>query len=398
MQLFVIRILVFVHLLNAGNNFSVSTRLLVNNSPSYIMDMTMNKKLLALAISGAVFGTQAVAVELYNEDGTTFSVGGHVSVAVGDVNSDDRLNSDDIGVESVSPRINFGATHDLGNGFTADAKGEWALNMLDGGEESFTTRLGYVGLSHDDYGRAAVGTQWAPYYNVAGVADMPIAFANDFIYEDHGNLGTGRGEEMVSYGNAIDFGNAGSLNAAVAWQGRKVSDEEYNKIGSENKYGNRAQIALNYSIADVTANYAYNTGDVTFGTGANVGTGSKTADSHVLSATYGSYGAEGIYLAGVYAMNNYMNSGKFGVISESTAIELLASYALSNSLNLSVNYEAVEDDKLSDTVFATTALQAEYNFTSQFVGFAGYQFDLQGSGVYKEKADDQWLLGARYYL
>lgn len=363
----------------------------MNNSPSYIMDMTMNKKLLALAISGAVFGTQAVAVELYNEDGTTFSVGGHVSVAVGDVNSGDRLNEDDIGVESVSPRINFGATHDLGNGFTADAKGEWALNMLDGGDESFTTRLGYVGLTHDDLGRAAVGTQWAPYYNVAGVADMPIAFANDFIYEDHGNLGTGRGEEMVSYGNAIDFGNAGSLSAAVAWQGRKADKD------NGNDYGNRGQIALNYAIADFTANYAYNTGDVDYAV-----VGSQTADSHVLSATYGSYGAEGLYLAGVYAMNNYMNSatvGSFtGVLEESVAIELLASYALSNSLNLSVNYEAVEDDKNSETVYSTTALQAEYNFTSQFVGFAGYQFDLQGSGLYKKDADDQWLMGARYYL
>ncbi len=118
-----------------------------------------------------------------------------------------------------------------------------------------------------------------------------------------------------------------------------------------------------------------------------------------MSATYGSYGSEGLFLAGVYAMNNYMNSSAGSCFRrDSCSYELLASYALSNSLNLSVNYEAVEDDKMSETVFATTALQAEYNFTSQFVGFAGYQFDLQGSGVYKEKADDQWLLGARYYL
>ena len=84
-------------------------------------------------------------------------------------------------------------------------------------------------------------------------------------------------------------------------------------------------------------------------------------------------------------MNNYMNSGNNQILEESVAIELLASYALSNSLNLSVNYEVIEDDKKSETVFSTTALQAEYNFTSPFVGFAGYQFDLQGSGVYKEK-------------
>lgn len=366
----------------------------MSKHPKLQMDMTMNKKLLALAVSGAVFGTQAVAVELYNEDGTTFSVGGHVSVAVGDVNSDDRISNDDIGVETVSPRINFNATHDLGNGFTADAKGEWALNMLDGGDNAFSTRLGYVGLTHDDFGRAAVGTQWAPYYSVAGVADMPIAFANDFIYDDHGNLGTGRGEEMVSYSNALDFGDAGSLGLGVAWQGRKADSVKYSDtITLDNKYGNRAQVALNYNIADFSVNYAYNTGDVTF-----EGIGSKTADSNVVSATYGSYGS-GLYLAGVYAMNNYMNkSSKTGPLEETTAVELLAAYALSNSLNLSVNYEAVEDEKLNATVFSTTAVQAEYNFTSQFVGFAGYQFDLQGSGIYKDKADDQWLLGARYYL
>lgn len=354
----------------------------------------MNKKLLALAISGAVFGTQAVAVELYNEDGTTFSIGGHVSVAVGDVNSADRINNDDIGVETVSPRINFNATHELGNGFTADARGEWALNMLDGGDNAFTTRLGYVGLTHDDFGRAAVGTQWAPYYSVAGVADMPIAFANDFIYDDHGNLGTGRGEEMVSYANALDFGDAGTLGLGVAWQGRKADTVKYNDtVTLDNEYGNRAQVALNYNIADFSVNYAYNTGDVKY-----QGIGSKTADSNVVSATYGSYGS-GLYLAGVYGMNNYMNKSSItGPLEETTAVELLAAYALSNSLNLSVNYEAVEDEKLNETVFSTTALQAEYNFTSQFVGFAGYQFDLQGSGIYKAKADDQWLLGARYYL
>ncbi len=40
----------------------------------------MNKKFLAAAIVAATFGTQAVAVELYNNDGTTFAIGGHVSV------------------------------------------------------------------------------------------------------------------------------------------------------------------------------------------------------------------------------------------------------------------------------------------------------------------------------
>ncbi len=79
----------------------------------------MNKKIIALAVSAAAFGTTAQAVELYNQDGSTFSVGGHVSVGVQDSEKGAA------GVNSVSPRINFEATQDLGNGFTADAKGEW---------------------------------------------------------------------------------------------------------------------------------------------------------------------------------------------------------------------------------------------------------------------------------
>jgi len=347
----------------------------------------MNKKLLALAIAAA--SSNAVAVELYNEDGTTFDIGGHVSVAL------EGSDEGDTGITAVSPRINFNATHDLGNGFVADAKGEWALNYLDGGENTFTTRLGYLGVTHDEFGRAVVGTQWAPYYDVAGVADMPIAFANDFIYEDHGNLGTGRAEEMVSYGKAVDFGNAGKLGLAAAWQGRKTETENNAQTA---KYGNRAQIALNYDIANVSANYAYNTGDVTYGA---VGSQSVTSESHVLSATYGQY-ASGLYVAGVYAMNENMNSAhasslkNSGTIEDSSAYEALLAYSFDNSVNLSVNYESVIDNDDSKTVYSTSALQAEYNFTKKFVGFTGYQFDLGND--YNSDKDNKWMLGARYYL
>lgn len=113
----------------------------------------MNKNILALAVASATFGTQAVAVEVYNNDGTTFSIGGHVSVALED------SKQGDLGVTAVSPRINFNATQVLGNGFTADAKGEWSINYLDGGENALSTRLGYIGLTHENLGRGVVGTQ-----------------------------------------------------------------------------------------------------------------------------------------------------------------------------------------------------------------------------------------------
>ncbi|MEZ9701385.1 porin [Vibrio sp. 10N.261.46.E12] len=375
----------------------------------------MNKKLLALAISGAVFGTQAVAVELYNEDGTTFSVGGHVSV---NLNGSENGDTD---VGANSPRINFNATQELSNGFTADAKGEWALNYLEGGEETFTTRLGYVGLTHDDFGRAVVGTQWAPYYDVAGVADMPIAFANDFIYDNHGAFGTGRADKMVSYRNGFDLGEAGKITIGLGWQGSQtVSDiitetatdatgetDASATVGFNLNVKDRTQVTVGYEIMGAKLGYGYNTGDI------KASGFDETASSHVFSAAYGSYGT-GLYLAGVYASNEYMNniSGsdlnaaetiKYtynDLMVESDAYELLAAYALDNSLNFIINYEMVEGREDKGDAKVTTreelALQTEYNFTPKFVGYAGYQFDLNDDNG--RKTDDKWTIGGRYYL
>ncbi len=327
----------------------------------------MNKKFLVAAIAAATFGTQAVAAELYNNDGSTFAIGGHVSV---NLNGSEQ---GEPGVGTNSPRINFTATHDLGNGFTADARGEWQLNYLEGGDETFKTRLGYLGLTHDVYGRTVAGTQWAPYYDVAGVADMPISFANDFIYDDHGNLGTGRAEKMLSYRNGMDLGEAGAISFGLGWQGDNAP-----KDGSS--YGDRVQVALTYAVMGAKFGYTYNGGDVD----------GESAESHLVSAAYGSYG-KGLYVAGVYAANENMNAG----LEESTAYEALLAYALPNSLNLSINYEMVEGEETKGANTETTreemALQAEYNFTPKFIGYTGYQFDLNDD-------DNKWLIGARYYL
>ncbi|MGF1777712.1 porin [Vibrio nomapromontoriensis] len=367
----------------------------------------MNKKFIALAVAAAAFGTSAQAVELYNKDGSTFAVGGHVSVGVADAESTAA------GVNSVSPRINFEATQDLGNGFTADAKGEWALNMLDGGDNSFTTRLGYIGVSHEEMGRVAVGTQWAPFYTAGGVADLPIAFANDFLYDNHGAFGTGRAESMIAYTNAFDFDNAGAFNFGLGWQGasdidnRTASTSPVVDNGQFN-VGQRAQVQLGYDVAGFGVNYAYTGGDIT-STGSTTQILDDKATSHLVSAKYGTYG-KGLYVAGVYAMNDYMTSYDKGAqglqLDDTKAYEAILAYGLSNSLNLSVNYESVkyDGDKVlgagyqGETIYATSAIQAEYDVTSRLRAYAGYEFDLQGTGEFKEARDNVWMAGVRFFL
>ncbi|GAA5645863.1 MULTISPECIES: porin [Vibrio] len=338
----------------------------------------MKMKLLAAAVAATACGTQAFAAQVYNNEGTTLSIGGHVSVGVGEYDGGVNYDgSDEVQVNQVSPRINVAGSQDLGNGVVVDAKGEWSLNYLEGGDNSFATRLGYIGATHDDYGRLVVGTQWSPYYDVGGIADLPIAFANNFLYDDQYDLGTARAERMVSYRNAFAIGDVGELAMGLGWQ------------GEHDMYDARIQAGLTFSFSAFSIGYAYSGGDVGVGSQEN-------AESSIFSAKYGSYGS-GLYVALVYAMNDYMNDGfAGGKVKDSDAYEALVAYGLGNGLNLSINYEAVEDNDDSDTVFSQTALQAEYNFTPKLVGFAGYQFDLGND--YNSDENDEWIIGARYYL
>lgn len=338
----------------------------------------MKIKLLAASIVATACGTHVFAAEIYSSEGSTISIGGYVDVGIGeyDKGTSTRPANQDVDVNQVSPRINISGTQDLGNGVVVDAKGEWALNYLDGGENSFTTRLGYLGATHEQAGRVVVGTQWAPYYDVAGVADLPIAFANDYLYENHNLLGTGRGERMVSYRKSLMFSEDGGVDFGLGWQGKET----------ESDADARVQVALKANLMGFGLGYTYSGGDF------EVSNVKRDANSHLIAINYGSYG-NGLYVAGVYGMNEYFYDG----LEETVQVEGLLAFGMTNGINLSVNYEAVENDKTNFTLYSQTAIQAEYSITANLVTFAGYEIDL-GDDDPTTKDDDKWIVGARYFL
>ena len=336
----------------------------------------MKKTLLATLIPALFFANAASAnVELYKDDVNTFSVGGHLSAGFTD--SDDK----DLDVESISSRINFEATRVLSNGFTADAKVEWAINMQKGGDNSLTTRLGYLGLTHESYGRAVLGTQWVPTYAVTGVADMPLALANDFLYDDM-ELGRSRADRMFSYTNSWAFSQDVALNLGLGWQASDSVTTEKHEMDQTTglyefsrttvKYDDRYQAALSLDISKFSFGLAYNDGDVD----------NEDSTYFNVSAKYGTYG-KGLYLAGVYGDNDVADL-------DSTEIELLAAYAFANTVNVSLNYEEVDPDHGSD-IRETAALQVEYNFLPNVIGYVGYQADL-------DESDDVFKIGGRIIL
>ncbi len=67
----------------------------------------MKMKTLAVAVAALACGSQAFAAEVYNSDGTSLSIGGHVSVGVGE------YFEDEVKVHQVSPRINVAGKRTL---------------------------------------------------------------------------------------------------------------------------------------------------------------------------------------------------------------------------------------------------------------------------------------------
>ncbi|ORT51045.1 hypothetical protein ST37_06605 [Vibrio sp. qd031] len=345
----------------------------------------MDKKILAIAVATAAVASPALALDVYDNNGSTFSVGGHVSVNIN--GSDDS----DLGVGTNAPRVNFNFTQDLGNGYTADAKGEWGLDFLDGGDNSFTTRLGYIGLTNDAMGRVVVGTQWSPYYDVAGVTDKPIAYATDFLYTHHGDAGTGRADKMVSYRKGFDLGGS-DLALGLAWQGATTGTT----ITGAVDYDDRFQLTLAYNISAFMIGYALSTGDVD----------KQDGMSNALSAKYGTYG-DGLYAAAVYTLNDKVYGGrsngagvKGDLYDESTAFEVILAYEFGNDWNLIWNYESLtEDGGLEREAYNETAIQLEYFVTPQFATYGGYQVDLRDEDKAEiDNTNDKYVIGMRYYL
>ncbi|WP_341662524.1 porin [Vibrio sp.] len=337
----------------------------------------MKIKLLAALVAATACGSSAFAAEVYNSEGTTLSIGGYVDVGVGEYDKSSSSTEEqrqDVQVESVSPRINIAGSQDVGNGVVVDMKGEWSVNYLDGGEKTFDTRLGYIGATHEEMGRLVAGTQWSPYYDVGGVADMPIAFANDFLYDYQ--MGGARAERMVSYRKSFAVAEDGMLNVGLGWQGEET----------ESDLDARMQASLSFSMMNFGLGYAYSGGD------RKISGVDEDATSHIFSLNYGSYGS-GINAAIVYGMNEYF----YDSLKETVQLEGLLAYGMDNGLNISVNYESVENDTTSKTLYSTSALQFEYTVAPSFVTFAAYEIDL-GDDDDTTKDDDKWIIGARYFL
>lgn len=329
----------------------------------------MNKTLVATALAAIFLAPSVSAIEIYKDDKNAVEIGGFIDVRV--INTQGETE-----VVNGASRINFGFSRELTNGWNAFAKLEWGVNPVGSSDivynnrfesvqdEFFYNRLGYAGLSHDQYGTITIGKQWGAWYDVVYstnygfVWDGNTAGVYTFNKDDGAVNGVGRGDKTVQYRNAF-----GDFSFAVQAQ---LKNSSFFTCDIENITENECEARWIEGGADaqqVTYDYTYggaltykvtemlsvsagvNRGefDIDYGNGDQ-----KTAVDLIYGAgiTWGNFDNNGLYVAAnVNKQENHDTDNIGRLIKDAQGAETLVSYKFDNGLRPFISYNVLDAGK-----------------------------------------------------
>ncbi|VEE60540.1 Porin OmpC [Shewanella putrefaciens] len=329
----------------------------------------MNKTLVATALAALFLAPTVSAIEIYKDDKNAVEIGGFIDVRV--INTQGETE-----VVNGASRINFGFSRELTNGWNAFAKLEWGVNPVGSSDivynnrfesvqdEFFYNRLGYAGISHDEYGTITIGKQWGAWYDVVYntnygfVWDGNSAGVYTFNKDDGAVNGVGRGDKVVQYRNSI-----GDVSFAVQAQLKNSSfytcdienitesacEAEWNagkKEAQQVTYDYTYGASLTYKATDKLSLMAgMNRGefDVAYGTGEQ-----KTAVDLIygVGVTWGDFDKNGLYAAAnVHKEENHDTDNIGRLIKDAYGVETLVSYKFDNGLRPFVSYNILDAGK-----------------------------------------------------
>lgn len=351
----------------------------------------MIKKSLTIIAGGLLVVNVASATELYNQDGTTFSVGGYMKMGYQSDAKDAKGNMDKVNGKYNNSRINLSGTREINPDFKGFAKVEWRVNPFATSEDPvLQNRLGYIGFDHKDLGTITFGKQWSTYYNVASFTDLYDITGNDAI-GIYGNgtddndgdgsfVGTGRANSALKYDKAF-----GSTGLSLQYQANDTSNRDVNGnlpsmhgdverkysfsgsvvqgIGEHFKLG----IAGHYAKLDSLAT------DVKMDRTAAVA-GATYKNDWVETALTVSYNTN-LYAAGISESTSIGQESYLGVkVAKPTLIYVGNNYS-------KTSYDLADMKDTTDVNYL--AIGAKYDFTSDFALSGEYRYDL--------RTDDQVL-------
>lgn len=320
----------------------------------------MNKTLIALAVASTAVAAGANAGEVYNQDGTTLSVGGRAEarLSIADGNAEDQSRA----------RLNIKGTQELAEGLYGVGFYEAEYETDDNGTgDSRDTRYVYAGIGS----QAGLVTY--------GKNDAAIGVLTDFtdIMAYHGAVASAklttsdRQDNMLTYSG--EFGDV-ALKAAY-------------------RFADRTEVAGEYDNNDesgYSASAIYTVADTGVALGLGYGDEKNTGEQYTVTA---SYSVEDIYLAALYtgkSLDDDTNGDYQGY-------ELAARYTLDKA-SFTTTYGYGELDDAANPSAEDLAVEAAYNFKPNFKGYISYNFNLldENEAGSKAAAEDDAVLGLLY--
>jgi len=229
----------------------------------------MNKKLLAVAIAGALASPMAIA---------DVAVSGSIRVQL---QGQQTVDGTHFQVVDGTSRLRFKASEDLGNGTSAFANYEF---RVDAGKGSLhlgnTQRVTEVGIT-GGFGRLGMGSQWSTLWGAVGNhIDLSNVYGGGaFLGQYRMNHSIKYSTEMGAMGLSVDAqmnpdalddidrstigltGSVGAINYGVGWQNRATSGD-YTGIGIGVKMGDlKVNVAWEDTDGEDTVN-AFNVGRI----------------------------------------------------------------------------------------------------------------------------------------
>ena len=311
----------------------------------------MKLKTLAVAVALMASGSQVVASELYNQDGTSLEMGGRaearLSMMDGKAKDRTRIRLNFLGKQEINENL-------YGVGFWEgefETKEEGAVDN----NSDLETRYAYAGLG-GKYGEVTYGKN-----------DGALFVLTDFT-------------DIMAY-----HGNTAALKLPV-------SDRTDNMLSYKGQFEQLA-VRASYRFADRTTDNNEDgfslSGIYAFAnTGIELGAGyadQNDSDEFMLAAAYS---VGDFYFAGNYTGADVDVAGESA---DYKGYELAASYTMGQTVFTSTfNKGELED---ADTV-ENLAVDVTYYFKPNFRGYASYNFDLMDNEGADEK--DELALGLRY--
>ena len=323
----------------------------------------MKLKTLAVAVALLASGSQVVASELYNQDGTSLEMGGRaearLSMMDGKAEDRSRIRLNFLGKQEISDSL-------YGVGFW---EGEFETSEDGGvdGNSDLETRYAYAGLG-GKYGEITYGKN-----------DGALGVITDFtdIMAYHGNTAAyklavaARTDNMVSY--------AGQFEQLALRASYRFADRAKEENGFGDNDENGFSLSAIYAFAD---------------TGFEIGAGyadQNERDEFMLAAAYT---VGNFYVSGLYTGGDNLDQDKVVPASgdvDYKGYELAVAYTMGQTVFTSTYNKAEEE---SEETVENLAVAVTYYFKPNFRGYASYNFDLMDNEGSNEQ--DELALGLRY--